>query len=289
MRAFVVALFALLMIALSSTAAQAGVIYAATAAGAAGELYTLDSATGAVIADIGPLNDASAVNYPITGLAFHPTTGVLYGSTGNAASVDAMLVTINPATGQVTPVGSFNTGVTNSSGTPATMADISFDPAGNLFGVASIGGPQLYSINPATGQATVIGSTGITSTSGGALAFTDAGTAYGSPTGTRFGTYNTVTGAFTNIANPVEPTGGGAWGAFTYGEGKLFGLNVGAGSPPPTAIVVFNPATGANTLVGNTLSSIDAIAYLPEPGTATVIAMGAVVALSRRARHWRVG
>src|SRR6476659_1025930 len=114
-------------------------LYASTSAGAPGELYVISSANGSQVADIGPLNDSVGTNYPITGMAFNPNTGVLYGSTGNAGAVDAMLVTINPATAAVTVIGAFNAGPTNSSGTPTTMADIAFDSAGNLFGIGSIG------------------------------------------------------------------------------------------------------------------------------------------------------
>ncbi len=144
--------------------ANAGTLYAATSAGGPGELYVINQATGAMVQDVGPLNDSLSTNYPITGLAFSPLTGVLYGSTGNAGTVDGILVKINPATALVTVVGSFNAGPTSTGGSPATMADIAFDSAGNLYGVGSIGGPQLYSINTLTGQATVIGSTGLTST-----------------------------------------------------------------------------------------------------------------------------
>ena len=207
-----------------------------TPAAGPGDLYPTHPPTGAVVTHLGPLNDAFSVNYPITGLAFNPISGVLYGSTGNAGSVDAMLVTINPATALVTPIGFFNAGPTNTSGTPATMADLAFDSAGNLYGIGSIGGPQLYSINPATGQATVIGSTGLTSTTGGGLAISPGGIFYGTPTASRFGTYNSGTGAYSNIANPAKPTGGGAYGALDFDGNTLYGLNVGAGSPPPTAL-----------------------------------------------------
>jgi hypothetical protein len=133
-----------------------------------GELYILNPANGALISDVGPTSNVLGQNFPITGLAFNPVTGLLYGSTGNAvAGAEARLVQINPATAQVTVIGMFNAGPVNSGGTPATMSDLAFDSAGNLYGIGSIGGPQLYSINPATGQATVIGSTGLTSTSGG--------------------------------------------------------------------------------------------------------------------------
>src|SRR6476646_2827876 len=203
----------LLGISVFTSNAHAGTLYASTAAGAAGELYIINQNTGAMVQDIGPLNDALATNYPITGLAFHPTTGVLYGSTGNAGAVDAMLVKINPATALVTVIGAFNAGPTNSSGTPTTMADIAFDAAGNLYGLASIGGPNLYSINIATGQATLVGPNGVsTSTTGGGLAISSGGVFYGTPTASRFGTYNSITGAYTNISNPVKPAGG-AYGA----------------------------------------------------------------------------
>jgi len=54
----------------SANNAEAVDLFATTAAGATGELYKLNAATGAVLQDIGPLNDLSNVNYPITGLAF---------------------------------------------------------------------------------------------------------------------------------------------------------------------------------------------------------------------------
>src|SRR5258708_2738067 len=77
---------------------HAGTLYASTSAGGPGELYVINQSTGAIVQDVGPLNDALGANYPITGLAFSPVTGVLYGSTGNAGTVDALLVKINPAT-----------------------------------------------------------------------------------------------------------------------------------------------------------------------------------------------
>jgi hypothetical protein len=217
-------------------------------------------------------------------LAFHPTTGVLYGSTGNNPSATAArLVTINPATAEVTLVGSFNAGPVNSSGTPATMADLGFDAAGNLFGIGSIGGPQLYSINTSTGQATVIGSTGFTSTTGGGLAISAAGTFYGTPTASRFGTYNSVLGTYTDIANPAKPTGGGAYGSLDFGGGLLYGINVGSGSPPPTYLVTINPTTGVVTALGPSANSIDAIAFqIPEPSALALFALGSVAMILRR-------
>lgn len=285
MRAFRFALlFAGLLIPALRT--DANVLYAARAAGSLGELYILDAATGGVIQDIGPLNDVAGTNYPITGLAFHPATGVLYGSTGNNPDATAArLVTINPATAQVTVIGAFNAGPVNSSGIPATMSDIAFDSAGGLYGVGSIGGPQLYSINVATGQATVIGSTGLTSTTGGGLAIAPDGVYYVTPTASRFGTYNSVTGGYTNIANPAKPTGGGGYGALDFDGSVLYGLNVGAGSPPPTYLVTID-AAGVVTPVGASISSLDAIAFrVPEPAALVLLACSlSVVGCYRKRR-----
>ncbi len=267
--------------------ANAGTLYASSAAGAAGELYILNSSTGAVIQDIGPLNDATSVNYPITGLAFHPTTGVLYGSTGNnPTATAARLVTINPATALVTVIGSFNAGPVNSSGTPTTMADLAFDAAGTLYGLASIGGPNIYSINLATGQATLVGPNGVaTSTTGGGLAISSGGVFYGTPTASRFGTYNSMTGAYTNIGNPVKPAGGGAYGALDFDGTVLYGLNVGSGSPPPTHLVTFDVATAVITDLGASLASLDAIAFqVPEPATLLLCAISLVALTGRRRR-----
>lgn len=270
-----------------TTQADAATLYAASAAGATGNLYLLNPNTGAVIQTIGPTNDVTGQNYPITGLAVHPTTGVLYGSTGNnPAATAAQLVIINPTTALVTVIGPFNAGPVNSSGTPATMADIDFDSAGNLFGVASIGGPQLYSINTLTAQATVIGGTGLTSTTGGGLGISPGGVFYGTPTASRFGTYDSTLGTFTNIINPTKPTGGGAYGALSFRGSVLYGLNVGSGSPPPTALVTID-AAGVVTNLGASGASIDAIAFVPvpEPATFALVSLAAASLVLFRRRN----
>jgi len=264
-------------------------LYGATSAGGPGELYSLNPANGNALSDIGALNDLQNVNYPITGLAFNPATGLLYGSTGNSVlSTAAKLVTINPLTAKVTVIGSFNTGVASSSGTPATMADIAFDAAGNLYGVASIGGPQLYSISLATGQATVIGGTGLTSTSGGGLAISPGGIFYGTPTSTRFGTYNSGTGTYSNIANPVKPVGG-AYAALDFNGSTLYGLDLGPSPDLFAHLVTIDPGTGAVTDLGATPNMLDAIAFttVPEPGTMSLLLVSAGVVLFRRNRTQR--
>ncbi len=85
----------------------------------------------------------------LTGLAIHPFDGALWCSRGAGQS----LYTIDKATGATTKVG--DTGIN-------AIADLEFDVAGNLFGLAGFG-PTVVSdfvqINPSTAKATKIGST----------------------------------------------------------------------------------------------------------------------------------
>jgi len=210
------------------------------------------------VKDIGPLNDSDSVNYAVTALAFHPKTGVLYGSSASAdTTTSTRLLIIDPATAQVTVVGLFN-----ASG--ATMADMAFDSAGNLYGVASKNGPDLYSVDLTTAQATQIGDTLLTSTSGGGIAIDSNGIIWGTPTASRFGTYNLTDGTFTNKGTPAKPAGGGAFAALAFNEsGVLYALNSGPGSPPPTHLAIINTNDLSVTDIGVSVSAGDAIAFQP--------------------------
>lgn len=277
--------------------ADAQVLYASVSSGSPGELFTLNPANGHSMQDIGPLNDAGGANYPITGLAFNPATGVLYGSVGESnADTRAQLVTINPATARVTPIGPFNAGPVNGSGVPATMADIAFSPSGQLFGLGTVGGPQLYSINITTGQATVIGNTGITGSAGNGVAVSPSGTIFGAPTnatGSMFGTYDPATGTFTNIGNETLPAGG-AVAALSFQGNTLYGLDSGTppsqGAPAPCHLMTIDTATGAVTDLGlSDIVNLDAIAFAPVPepsalALAGVAAGGWVLGRRRRPR-----
>jgi hypothetical protein len=276
----------------TSATVDAATLYGATASGGPGELYILNPADGSAVQNVGPLNDVTGLNYPMTGLAFHPTTGLLYGSTGNnPAATAGRFVTINPATAQVTFIGPFNAGPVNDSGTPATMTDLAFDSAGNLYGVGSIGGPQLYSINIATGQATVIGNSGIASTTGGGLAISSGGVFYATPTASRFGTYDTTTGVYTNIAAPNRPGNAGAFAALDFDpSGVLYAMHSAPGSPPPTNLVTIDPATAAVTLLGPSVISLDAIAFgpdiIPEPSTIVLLVGALLISVLSRLRRF---
>lgn len=95
----------------------------------------------------GEAADLGAVNYSqIEGLATSPA-GVLYG----VDDVTDTLVTINPGTATATAVGSGDGNL----GADVEDVGLTFDGAGNLWLTAE-GGDDFYSVNPATGVATLI-------------------------------------------------------------------------------------------------------------------------------------
>jgi hypothetical protein len=263
--------------------ADASTLYASTASGNAGELYIINSSTGAVIQDIGPLNNATNLNYAMTGLAFDPVSGMLYGSTASGSSNPStrnLLVTINPASGRVTVKGPYNLSGAAAGG---SMADISFDPTtGVLYGISTNGGAHLYSINTTTGAATLVGNSGFTFTNGGGVAVSPTGTVLGVPLPANFGTYDKVTGAFTNIGNPAKPTGRG-YGALAFDGSTLYGLNV-ASPPAAPHLVTIDTTTGAVTDIGATVVALDAIAFrpVPEPASLSILVSASIILPSRR-------
>jgi hypothetical protein len=128
--------------------------------------YVIDPQTG----------DGTFIGDPgqaVTGMAFHPVTGVLYGATAvisvetpTMSSIDPEhLITINPLTGDGTDIGSF--GLMGN-----TLADLAFDPAtGVLYGWRSGNSGDLYTVDLQTGTATLVGESGLTNLSGGSLEF----------------------------------------------------------------------------------------------------------------------
>lgn len=241
---------------------DAQTLYGATSSGH-GELYILNPSTGGVVQDVGPLNDSSSVNYSVSGLAFNPITGVLYGSTGGVSGTK--LLTIDPSTGLVTVVGSLAAGT-------ASMTDLAFDSNGNLYGISSSGGANLYTINVSTGAATKVGNSGVSFTEGGGLAISSTGIFYSAPIPGDYGTYDPNTGAYTQITAPATPAGGGGYGALAFNGSVLYGDNLVAGSSPTNHLVTIDAATGTVTDIGPTVTHLDAIAFSlpPAPPALTI-------------------
>jgi hypothetical protein len=109
-----------------------------------GNIYRLDPQTGVVIEPIG--NSGLG---PVTGLAVHPATGVLYGVLGNDNSQNrGALIVVDQATGAGTIIGGANTTI---------VTDIQFAVDGSLYGVTTCCG--LVEIDLATGAREPIGGT----------------------------------------------------------------------------------------------------------------------------------
>lgn len=127
--------------------------------GAIATLYEIDFTAASVINTVGSLGEN------IQGIAFDPTTGLLWGVEGSRESTgfdgNPRIFTIDHTTGATTEVGTtgINTGI----------SDISFRSDGRLYG-RSARSTQLYLINKSTGAASVVGFSSNT-TRGGGIAF----------------------------------------------------------------------------------------------------------------------
>jgi hypothetical protein len=258
-----VALLALLL--LGAVPARADTLYAATGFGGVnGELYILNPANGSVITDVGPLVDSSGHHYGISGLAFHPTTGVLYGSTANRSpTARGHLVIVNPATALVTDVGSFGLST-------GTFAGITFDPTtGTLYGyhLGRTGDHWLYTINLATGAATKVGTGSRPFSKGEGLAADATGTIWGTPNGCPGGdldTFSKTTGVATVVATlsncPIVSADSNINALAFDSAGALFGIN---DPTSHTHLVIINTTTGVLTDQGASVDNLDALAFAP--------------------------
>ena len=211
----------------------------------------------------------------MTGLAFDPLNGVLYGSTGNKSGQSLLM--INPATALVTVIGGFNAG-------GATMADLSFDSAGNLYGISSSGGANLYSINLGTGQATKVGNSGQGFTAGGGLGISSTGIFYCVPEGNNFGKIDPNTGVYTFLGTSATPGGANtSYASLAFDGDTLYGMDLGS----PTHLVTFDLGNGAISDLGSSVPSIDAIAFtpIPEPATGALLLGGLAVLLGFKSQR----
>lgn len=200
------------------------VLYAIEDNGTSGSpdaLGTIDLATGAFASQAiitNPNNDI------FTGLAIHPGTGVFYLSDATT------LFTVDPGSGVVTPVGNFGTA-------GAIMIDIDISPGGVMYG-HDLGDDSIYTIDMATGAATLVGPTGYNANFAQGMSFDNIdGTLYiflyiGGGANV-YGTVNQATGAVTPLAidNPLGEFDG-ATKTGSGGDIALISLSKTVGTTP---------------------------------------------------------
>jgi hypothetical protein len=227
------------------------ILYGADGAGGnpATNLYILDPATGAIVTTVGP------IGFAVTGLAFHPTTGVLYGTTGNASPVEpGALITIDPTTGAGTLVGQLVPG-------NEAAADITFGSDGTLYGWLEPGTDDLVTIDLTTGAATVVGDSGL-GTAGAALA--GSGNPLflaGDGDSGELSLIDTGTGAATSGPTMDGTTNDDISASDFHQSGTLVAVRLDTSGPRPAELITINTTTGAITVIGATVNALDAIAF----------------------------
>jgi hypothetical protein len=237
--------------------------------GGASSLYTIDASTG-VATLIGSMGI-----YGCSGLVFN-SAGTLYAVGQHSSGGTEGLFTVNPGTGAATLVGSVARGSTcGTHSQPNEISDLDFNSAGTLYILFAQPPHCLATVNPSTATETDIGHTGI-SGQGNALGISSSNILYhtsgdlGSSTDDLY-TLNSGTGTATFVVGlsgfPASCVTNkfGAVGALKFNSaGTLYGaLNCGQGGSGPNYLVTIDTTTGALTVIGQTVTSLDGIAWTP--------------------------
>lgn len=237
-------------------------LYGAKGGSANSDLYTIDPVTAAQTS-VGP------IGFAVTGLAFDPTTGTLYGLTSQLSPSGSgnSLITVNPLTG----AGTLIAAISGLGGD--RIPDIAFDSTGQLYGWRENSDNGICKINKATAVGTTIGATpgfgtfgdgfDIRRSDGVCYAYPGGGNSTsfpGAPYGVQY-TVNLTTGVLT--AGPTI-TGGAitdnpavAAAAFDNTDVLWQILN----DFPATSLVTIDVATGVTTDIGALANGFDALAW----------------------------
>lgn len=262
-----------LVVCLLAASAFADRLYAVSGSGTVSStLYELDPTDGSLISTIG----STGLSH-MTGIAFHPTTGVLYAVENNTGT----LLTMNPATAATTTIGS----------TSAQIPDIAFSPSGVLYGWFEPGIDDLITIDLTTGAVTIVGDSSLGTANVG-IAVSAGGTIYMHSVGTLY-TIDGTTGA---VVSSITLDRGLSNVLAFDSAGVLYG---GLRNGSNFELYTVDFTTGTTTLVGSVgLSNISAIAFqaavVPEPGTMALFGIGGLglaitVVRRRRARSAAAG
>ncbi len=203
------------------------------------DLGSIDRTTGAWTT-IG----SQGISGSITGLAFDPVGGVLYGCSPSNNS----LYTLDRSTGFATLVGP--TGFSNING-------LAFDTSTNTLYCTDLNNNALFTVDVATGSGTLVAVMSNTTSVEG-LAYDPAtDTLYGlDDTAERIVILDRSTGAAQPLPNPIGVSG--LWRGLTWDAslGVLWATRVNPGQ-----LYSVDPATGIGTLAGSTLTFVQGLAF----------------------------
>jgi hypothetical protein len=228
-------------------------------------LVQIDPRTGALVRTIG------SVGYTVNGLAWDMTSDKLYATTAVGDTSFHGLITIDPNTGQGTPVNP--SAVDYGLDATSPVHSITIDSAGNAVGWYDEFPPPagitdtFVTIDKATGIATEFNNTGInTGQNGLAFAKHDLLWNIDSP--------KVVGGVVTQTAYLLDPTNGqplderdvspptaAALGDFDPVGNQYYGLNFQPFSPT-TSLVVVDLKKGTVTTLGQTVDDLHVIAFV---------------------------
>ena len=230
-------------------------------------LYKVNPATGARMETIGE------IGFSVTGLAFDPTSGILYGSTtSNDPTEPGSLIRINTDTGAGTLVGAAGTRIV--AGCTTGTADITFTTTGTLFGWSECT-DDLYNINKATGVGTLVGDSGFGSYGSGLAADPDDNTLWLTPDGAdgEYFTVNPTTGLLTSQGT-LDGSDDGSISALAWtcdGETLYGSHNIEFTAPSTRELVTIDTPSDSISTIGDADMEQDALAW--DCGPPTVVAM----------------
>ena len=244
---------------ISGAGAAAHTLYAASVrsglapdAPIAGNLYIVNLANGTASL-VGAIRLPGSKPIGVTGMAVHPTTGVLYGITSEQSPNNPRsLVIIDPNNGGATLVGDLG----------RVGSDIAFDAKGTLY-VWLPGSSQLGTVNLSNAEVVPVGKPGPAGSPAG-IAIDPSGMVYVTSKGAS-GTLDNV-----DLATGALQIGPALTGApfstqinsMSFSpSGLLLAVNSNGGSPANTRLVAINTGTGAVATIGALPDDTDALAF----------------------------
>jgi hypothetical protein len=185
------------------------------------------------------------------------------------------LMRIDTTTGAATVVAPWGANV------PSPIVSLSFSPSGVLYGMdLPQASSRLYTIDPATGVATVVGALGFRAYS---LSFGPDGTLYAGR-GDGVYTVNSATGALGAKVASISLLPAGFVAALDWGADGVFRAAINDGEPAsPDQLVEVRLSDGTMPLIAKTSETdIGGLATIPAPGVFSIAGLSAIYATRRR-------